>query len=74
MDPHGSRNEEIYEWKVHLEAVRQTLTSSAVTQVLSQLETSDAIHQPYTQSLLWFESSLRILIIKYSYNKTKEMH
>jgi len=61
MDPHGSRNEEMYERKVHPEAVHQTLTSSAVIQVLSQLETSDTVHQVYTQGLLWFESSLRTL-------------
>jgi hypothetical protein len=59
MDPHELRNEEVYEWKGHPEAVPQTLTSSAVTQVLSQLETNDTTHQADTQRLLWCVSSLR---------------
>ena len=61
VDSHGARNEEMYEWKGHPEAVHQTLTSSAVIQILSRLETIDNVHQVYTQGLPWFESSLRTL-------------
>ena len=58
MDPHGPRNEEMYEWKGHPEAVHQTLTSSAVTQVLSQLETNGVTRGGYTQRYHCYESSL----------------